>query len=111
MARRPLTGEVRVITERQGQVTEGYYLGSREVDTGKDKPQKAHAMEGKDGVFEFWGSAQIDNALSRVKKGTFIWITYQGMQPSRRGNMHAFVIEYDDETGGDEEKHDPDLPY
>lgn len=122
MARKTLTGDVRVITTKVGEVTEGFYRGFRLVDTGKEKPQRAHSMEAKDGeLFEFWGSAQIDIAVERVKPGTYIWITYEGMKPSRRGNMHSFTIEYDDETGDtspmpgpgpDEKGFDPDsLPF
>lgn len=106
MARRPLSGDVFKITDEVNKTYEGSYAGNRQTDTGHTNPDGTvklstiHTIDTEDGPFSFWGFTAIDNILRRVKKGTYLWITYKGKVKAKVGQAHSVAVEFDDETGG-----------
>lgn len=103
--RKPLSGDVFKITEEVGDTYEGEYMGSRQTDTGHKNPDGSvkfstiHTMNRDGQPWSFWGFTAIDNILSRVSAGTYLWITYKGKVKTKNGNAHSVAVDFDDETG------------
>ena len=75
---------------------EGYYLGSREVDS-KFGPSKIHVLQTAEGKVGLWGKTDMDRKLSNVAVGTMVRVTYTNETvPSKKGNdMRVYLIEQD----------------
>jgi len=79
---------------------EGYYLGSKEVDSPKSKSGKAylHILQTEDGNLGVWGKTDLDRKLKQVKAGEMIRITQSGKQATKNGDMYKFTVEVDKEN-------------
>lgn len=94
------------IAEKDGQVTEGVFLGARDVDFGTDKDGKKDIrvivdMQGPLGpkdVFSFWAPTAVKINLPQIKANSKIRLTYRGMEknPNTGRKFKAFDIEVDD---------------
>lgn len=95
------------IAEKVGQVTEGIFLGSRDVDFGTDKDTGKQDIRvivdmqgplGKEDVFAFWAPTSVKINLPQIKVGDKIRLTYRGMEknPNTGRKFKAFDIEVDD---------------
>ncbi len=81
---------------------EGYYLGKRALPPGKyTKPGKTDYMyifqtpEGNVGV---WGKPDLDRKLASTAPGNMLRVTYAGMKPTPKGDMHTYKVEVDSEN-------------
>jgi hypothetical protein len=105
MARKPLSGDVYKITETIDKTYEGEYMGARRTDTGHKNPDGSpklstiHTINLDGAPWSFWGFTAIDNILSRVGEGTYLWITYKGKVKTKNGQAHTVAVDFDDETG------------
>lgn len=76
---------------------EGYFLGSKKVESRKAKSGFAylHILQTSRGNLGVWGKTDMDRKLSGVAPGTMIRITHTGMQPTPNGEMYKFKVEVD----------------
>lgn len=77
---------------------EGYYLGSREVDSQKSKTGKAkiHVFQTPKGNLGVWGKTDLDRKMESVVLGAMTRITYTGMQETKNNPMYKYKVEVDD---------------
>lgn len=93
-----LNAETTFKFEKPGQTFEGYYLGSKKVNTnmGQSTLQIFQTDKGNVGV---WGSADIDRKLSAVPVGSYTEIAYLKKTKLDGGRtMKKFDVGYDDEN-------------
>lgn len=76
---------------------EGYYLGSRKVESRKAKSGYAylHILQTPKGNLGVWGKTDMDRKLTTVAPGTMVRITHTGMQATPNGDMYKFKVEVD----------------
>lgn len=76
---------------------EGYYLGSRKVESRKAKSGFAylHILQTPKGNLGVWGKTDMDRKLITVVPGTMVRITHTGMQATPNGEMYKFKVEVD----------------
>lgn len=76
---------------------EGYYLGSRDVESKKSRSgfAKLHILQTANGNQGIWGKTDLDRKLSSVVAGTMIRITQNGKQPTPNGEMYKYKVEID----------------
>lgn len=79
---------------------EGYYLGSRKVDSKKSTNGFAyiHFLQTPTGNLGVWGKTDLDRKLVTVTPGTMIRATHTGMQATPKGEMYKYKVETDDEN-------------
>lgn len=78
---------------------EGYYLGSREVDSPRSKTGKAkiHFLQTENGNLGVWGKTDLDRKIAQVRPGTMIRVTQSGKQEIPGKNpMYKFKVEVDE---------------
>lgn len=80
---------------RKGSTFEGYYVGSKEVDSGMG-PSKLHIFQTDEGNVGVWGSAQLNAKLTNLN-GMHTWIKFVDEVRVPKGTMKVFEVEYDDE--------------
>lgn len=104
---------------------EGYYLGTKVVDSAKSKSGKAclHILQTPDGNLGVWGKTDMDRKLSQVEPGTMTRISYRTMKKVPTGEMYIFNVEVDkgntievnlsggDDNGNDYGDADPEQDY
>lgn len=76
---------------------EGYYLGTREVESKKSRDGKAkiHFLQTSKGNLGIWGKTDLDRKLGNVTPGTMVRITQNGTVPTPNGDMYKFKVEVD----------------
>lgn len=76
---------------------EGYFLGSREVDSKKAKSGKAYiyVLQTSKGNLGVWGKTDLDRKMGGVPVGAMIRITHTGMATTPNGEMYKFKVEVD----------------
>jgi len=79
---------------------EGYFLGTREVESKKSKGgvAKLHFLQTSKGNIGVWGKTDLDRKLDGVEPGCMIRITHTGMQSTPNGDMYKYKVEVDDEN-------------
>jgi hypothetical protein len=78
---------------------EGYYLGSREVDSKKSKNGKAfiHFLQTKSGNVGIWGKTDLDRKVTTITPGTMVRLSFDKMVPTPNGDMYKYRVEQDSE--------------
>lgn len=101
MARRKiidLDAEKTASFDKKGDSFQGYYLGSRRVNTGVSE-SNLHIFSYENENVGVWGSAKLDQLLGQVPKGTMTYITYGGKRSLGGGKtLKMFDVECDDEN-------------
>lgn len=79
---------------------EGYYVGSRKVDSTRSKKgfTYIHVFQTSKGVLGVWGKTNMDSKVLAVKPGTMTRITFAGMVPTPNGDMYKYTVEIDEEN-------------
>lgn len=80
---------------------EGYYLGSKEVDSKMSKTGKAfiHILQTPNGTLGIWGKSDLDRKIKSVTPGTMVRVTQNGTAPTNKGNpMFKFKVEVDSDN-------------
>ncbi len=77
---------------------EGYYLGSKEVESPKSKTGKSfiHYFKTKTGNVAVWGKTNLDRKLSSAKVGEMTLVIQSGTQRTANGNMYLYSVQQDD---------------
>ena len=73
---------------------EGYYLGSRKVNTKKGEAT-LHFLQIPEGNLGVWGTTDMNRKLSMVRPGTMVRITFSGMKETPKGDMFTYKVEVD----------------
>lgn len=76
---------------------EGYYLGSREVDSKKSKTGKCsiYYFQTPKGNLAVWGKTDMDRKMSGVIAGTMTRVSFDKMVPTPNGEMYKYKVEFD----------------
>lgn len=76
---------------------EGYFLGTRLVESKKSKSGKAaiHFLQTPEGNLGVWGKTDMDRKLTQVKPGTMIEISFDKMTPTPNGSMYKYRVRFD----------------
>lgn len=92
-----LGGENRKTGKKNPTQVEGYYLGSREVESRKSKTGKAkiHFFQTSKGNLGVWGKTDLDRKISSVEIGAMVRATFVGMKPTPNGEMYTYKVEHD----------------
>lgn len=79
---------------------EGYFIGSRDVESKKSKTglAKLHVFQTSAGNQGVWGKTDLDQKLARVTPGTMTRVTFTGMQETKNNPMYKYRVETDDEN-------------
>lgn len=81
-------------------MVEGYFLGSKKIESKKAKSGFAylHVFQTAKGNLGVWGKTNMDNQLSRVAPGVMVRVTHTGMVPTPNGDMFKYKVEVDEEN-------------
>lgn len=92
-----LGGKDKKTNKANPKTAEGYYLGSRKVESKKSKSGYAyiHYLQTDKGNLGIWGKTDLDRKILSVDPGTMIRVTQSGMQPTPNGDMYKFKVEVD----------------
>lgn len=76
---------------------EGYYLGTRSVDSPKSKTGKAnlHIFQTAKGNVGVWGKTDLDGKMRSAILGAMTRATFTGMRASKNGEMYVYKVEID----------------
>jgi len=79
---------------------EGYYIGSKKVDSPKAKSGFAylHVLQTADGNLGVWGKTDLDRKMLNVVPGTMTRINQTGKKATKNGDMYLFQVEVDEEN-------------
>lgn len=79
---------------------EGYFLGTREVNSTKSKSGKAslHVVQTAKGNVAVWGKTDMDRKLAAVNPGTMARISFDRMVPTPNGDMYKYKVEVDNDN-------------
>ena len=79
---------------------EGYYIGSKDVESRKSKTGKAklHVLLTAKGNLGVWGKTDLDRKMLNVTPGVMVRITQNGKVPTPNGEMYKFKVEVDSEN-------------
>lgn len=76
---------------------EGYYLGSRSVES-KRGESKLHFLQTAKGNLGVWGTTDLNRKLGQAKPGSMVRITSTGTKPTPNGDMYIYKVEVDSEN-------------
>lgn len=76
---------------------EGYYIGSRNVESKKAKTgfAKLYFFQTKEGMLGVWGKTDLDRKMAQVKPGTMTLVKQSGTVPTPNGDMYKFTVAVD----------------
>lgn len=76
---------------------EGFFLGSKKLDSKKSKSGYAylHILQTPAGNLGVWGKTDMDRKLLTVTPGAMVRITFEKMVPTPNGDMYKFRVEQD----------------
>jgi hypothetical protein len=80
---------------------EGYYIGSKTVQSAKSKTGTAqiHILQTPTGNVGVWGKTSLDQKMLAVTKGSMIRISFAGMQKvPGKNDMYKYKVEEDTEN-------------
>lgn len=79
---------------------EGYYLGTRKVESKKSKGGQAsiHFLQTPKGNIGVWGKTDLDRKIGGVTPGAMIRVSFTGMQATPNGDMYKYKVEVDQEN-------------
>lgn len=93
-----LGGSNRKTGKANPQSAEGYYLGTRKIESKKAKTGFAaiHFLQTPEGNLGIWGKTDLDRKLSGVSPGTMVRLSFDKMVPTPNGEMYKYKVEVDD---------------
>lgn len=79
---------------------EGYYLGTRKVESkkGKNGLSCIHFIQTSEGNVGVWGKTDLDRKIASVTPGSMVRISHTGMQSTPNGDMYKFKVEVDEDN-------------
>lgn len=73
---------------------EGYYLGSRKVESRKGT-SNIYFLQTPEGTLGIWGKTDLDRKMLGATLGAMVRITQSGMVKTPNGDMYKFKVEQD----------------
>jgi hypothetical protein len=73
---------------------EGYYLGSRKVESARGDSY-LHFLQTSKGNLGIWGTTDLNRKIGAVKPGTMVRINSTGKKPTPNGDMYTYKVEQD----------------
>ena len=82
-----------------GETLEGRFVKT-EVVSGQYGDNEKYIIECENGdKFGVFASASLARQFANIPVGSYVWITYRGIETSKNGrNVKAYDVEYDDEA-------------
>lgn len=79
---------------------EGYYLGSKKVESKKARSGFAylHILQTPKGNLGIWGKTDLDRKILSVPPGSMVRVTHTGMLTTPNGDMYKFKVEVDSDN-------------
>ncbi len=79
---------------------EGYYLGSKQIVSPKNKTgfSKLHVFQTEDGSVGVWGKTDLDRKLANATAGVMTRVTYAGLKETKNNPMYMYKVEVDAEN-------------
>lgn len=79
---------------------EGYYIGTRKVESAKSKNGFAslHIFQTKTGNVGVWGKTNLDQKMTGVAPGTMTRVSFVGMVETKNNPMYKYKVEVDKEN-------------
>lgn len=76
---------------------EGYFIGSKQVESTKSKSGFAylHVFQTPQGNVGVWGKTNLDQKLKSVKAGAMTRVTFVGMVETKNNPMYKYKVEVD----------------
>lgn len=92
-----LGGQNRKTGKKNPTSVEGFYLGSKKVESKKSKSGFAyiHILQTPQGNIGVWGKTDLDRKILTAVPGTMVRATHVGMQETPNGEMYKFKVEVD----------------
>lgn len=90
-----LGGQDRKTGKKNPTTVEGYFLGSRDVESPRGK-NKLHVFQTRNGNIGVWGKTHLNQQLGSVKPGTMSRVSFTGMMQTKNGEMYRYGVEVDD---------------
>lgn len=83
----------------EGSTLEGKYI-SKETFIGKYGETNKYIIEDPSGtMYGIFSSASIERQFAKIPEGSYVWITYKGIEVSKNGrSVKSYSIDYDDEN-------------
>lgn len=83
---------------KEGDTLEGIYTGSKKIRY-RNSAFFIHMIQSDEtGEVNSFSGAIADRKLSRVPKGTYVWVTYLGALETANGNAKDYKVEYEEGT-------------
>lgn len=90
--------EINFKFEKEGEELEAYYVGTLEGQ-GSEKNSSIHTFKKENGEeIVMWGSAVMDDQLSKVEFGGYVLIKYLGKQKTKSGGKQYHNFEVFEDT-------------
>lgn len=82
----------------EGSTLEGKYVSS-ETFIGNYGETTKYIVEASDGTnYGIYSTASIDRQFKNIPEGSYVWITFRGLEKSKNGReVKVFDIDFDDE--------------
>lgn len=79
---------------------EGYFVGSRKVDSAKAKSGFCllHVFQTAKGLTGVWGKTDLDRKLASATPGAMTRVTFTGMKETKNNPMYVYKVEVDAEN-------------
>lgn len=92
-----LGGEDRKTRKANPTSIEGYYVGSRKVESAKSKTGFCllHVFQTSGGLTGVWGKTDLDRKLSSVSPGIMTRASFVGMKETKNNPMYLYKVEID----------------
>lgn len=79
--------------QNPGDELSGSYLGSEEAPGKKGETFTAYHLQDDSGKKWSLAGAHLDSLFNQVPRGTYVWVTYRGMQKTKQGDMRLFGLD------------------
>ncbi len=79
---------------------EGYFIGTRQVESKKSKTGLAalHIIQTSKGNVGIWGKTNLDQKLKSVTPGVMVKIEFSGMKETKNNPMYVYKVSQDTEN-------------
>lgn len=92
-----LGGVNRKTNKKNPTQVEGFFLGSRKVDSPKAKSGFAfiHVFQTSTGNVGVWGKTDMDRKLASAAVGHMTLVVFAKMKPTKNGDMYTYTVQQD----------------
>lgn len=82
----------------EGATLEGIYTFNSLVEGKFGETTKYVVVDPQGQGWAVFGSASLDRQFAKIPEGSYVWITYKGVEPTKNGRtVKVYEVDYDDE--------------